>query len=55
MLDELAGIQTVEVILATHCGRRICKHCGSKPAEHQATPRHKLGRTPPRSPEAVDL
>ena len=55
VLDEIAAIQSVDVILPTRCGRRIRKRCVSKPTEHQAILLHKLGMRLPRSLEAIDL
>jgi transposase len=55
VLDELAQIQTVDVILPTRCGQTIRKRCVGKPTEHQAILLHKLGLTLPRSLEVVDL
>ena len=55
VLDEIAMIQTVDVILPTRCGRQIRKRCVGKPTEHQAILLHKLGMILPRSLEAVDL
>jgi transposase len=55
VLDEIAAIQTVDVILPTRCGRQICKRCIGKPTEHQAILLRKLGLTLPRSLEMIDL
>jgi len=55
VLDELAEIQTVDVILPTRCGQTIRKRCVSKPTEHQAILLHTLGLTLPRSLEVTDL
>ena len=55
VLDELAQIQTVDVILPTRCGREIRKRCVGKPSEHQAILLHKLGLNLPRSLQVVDL
>jgi transposase len=55
VFDEIAAIQTVDVILPTRCGRTIRKRCVGKPTEHQAILLHKLGMTLPRSLEVVDL
>jgi len=55
VFDEIAAIQTVDVILPTRCGRTIRKRCVGKPTEHQAILLHKLGLTLPRSLEVVDL
>ncbi len=55
VLDEIAAIQTVDVILPTRCGQRIRKRCVGKPTEHQAILLHKLGMKLPRSLEVVDL
>ena len=55
VLDEIAAIQTVDVILPTRCGRQIRKRCVGKPTDHQAILLYKLGMTLPRSLEAVAL
>jgi len=55
VLDEIAAIQTVDVILPTRCGQEFHKRCVGKPTEHQAILLHKLGLTLPRSLEVVDL
>ena len=55
VLDEIAAIQTVDVILPTRCGRTIRKRCVGKPTEHQAILLHKLGLRLPRSLEVVNL
>lgn len=55
VFDEVAEMQTVDVILPTRCGERIRKRCLSKPTEHQAILLHKLGLTLPRSLEAVEM
>jgi transposase len=55
VLDEIAKVQTVDVILPTRCGREIRKRCVAKPTEHQAILLHKLGLILPRSLEAIDL
>jgi hypothetical protein len=55
VFDEIAAIQTVDVILPTRCGRQIRKRCVAKPTEHQAILLHKLGLRLPRSLEVVDL
>ena len=55
VLDEIAAIQTVDVILPTRCGRQIRKRCVGKPTEHQAILLHKLGMSLPRRLETVDL
>ena len=55
VLDEIAAVQTVDVILPTRCGRQIRKRCVGKPTEHQAILLHKLGLTLPRSLEVVAL
>ncbi len=51
VLDEIAKVQTVDVILPTRCGQEIRKRCVSKPTEHQAILLHKLGLSLPRSLE----
>ena len=53
VLDELAALQTVDVILPTRSGERICKRCISKPTEHQAILLSKLGLTLPRSLQEI--
>lgn len=55
VLDEIAGVQTVDVILSTRCGHELRKRCVGKPTDHQAILLHQLGLTLPRSLEAVDL
>jgi transposase len=55
VLDEIAAIQTVDVILPTRCGRQIRKRCVGKPTEHQAILLHSLGLSLPRRLEAVAL
>jgi transposase len=55
VLDEIAAIQTVDVILPTRCGQKIRKRCIAKPTEHQAILLHKLRMSLPRSLEAIDL
>jgi hypothetical protein len=55
VLDEIAAIQTVDLILPTRCGRQIRKRCVGKPTEHQAILLHKLGLRLPRSLERVTL
>jgi transposase len=55
VLDEIAAIQTVDVILPTRCGRQLRKRCIGKPTEHQAILLYKLGMRLPRSLEVVDL
>jgi len=55
VLDEIAAVQTVDVILPTRCDRQIRKRCVGKPTEHQAILLHKLGLTLPRSLEVVAL
>jgi transposase len=55
VLDEIAMIQTVDVILPTRCGQQIRKRCVGKPTEHQAILLHKLGMKLPCSLEVVDL
>ena len=55
VLDEIAAIQTVDVILPTRCGRQIRKRCVGKPTEHQAILLYKLGLTLPRSLKVVGL
>lgn len=55
VLDEIAAIQTVDVILPTRCGQQIRKRCIGKPTEHQAILLYKLGLTLPRSLEILGL
>ena len=45
VLDEIAAVQTVDVILPTRCGQEIRKRCVGKPTEHQAILLDKLGMT----------
>ena len=51
VLDELAKIQSMDVILPTRCGQEIRKRCIAKPTEHQAILLHKLGLCLPRGME----
>ena len=55
VLDEIAAIQTIDVILPTRCGQEIRKRCVAKPIEHQAILLHRLGLSLPRSLEVGDL
>ncbi|HEX4287014.1 MAG TPA: IS1634 family transposase [Terracidiphilus sp.] len=55
VLDEIAAVQTVDVILPTRCGQEIRKRCVGKPTEHQAILLHKLGLTLPRSLEIIEM
>jgi transposase len=55
VLDEIAAIQTVDVVLPTRCGQTIRKRCVAKPTEHQAILLQKLGMTLPRSLAAIEL
>lgn len=55
VLDEIAAVETVDVILPTRCGREIRKRCVSKPTEHQAILLHKLGLSLPRNLEMIDM
>ena len=55
VLDEIAAVQTVDVILPTRCGQEIRKRCVGKPTEHQAILLHKLGMSLPRSLEIVEM
>jgi transposase len=55
VLDEIAAIQTVDVILPTRCGRQIRKRCVGKPTDHQAILLHKLGMILPRGLEAIEM
>ena len=55
VLDEIAAIQTVDVVLPTRCGRKIRKRCVARPTDHQAILLHKLGMILPRSLEPIDL
>jgi transposase len=55
VLDEIAAVQTVDVILPTRCGRELRKRCVGKPTEHQAILLRRLGLTLPRSLEMVEL
>ncbi len=55
VLDELAAVQTVDVVLPTRCGREIRKRCIGKPSEHQAILLHRLGLTLPRHLEMAPM
>jgi transposase len=55
VLDEIAAVQTVDVILPTRCGRELRKRCVGKPTDHQAILLHKLGLTLPRSLQVSEL
>jgi hypothetical protein len=55
VLDEIAAVQTVDVILPTRCGRELRKRCVGKPTDHQAILLHKLGLTLPRSLQVAEL
>ena len=55
VLDELAEIQSVDVILPTRCGQEIRKRCIGKPTEHQAILLHKLGLSLPRGMERIEM
>ncbi|HLJ97810.1 MAG TPA: IS1634 family transposase [Gemmataceae bacterium] len=55
VLDELATIQTVDVVLPTRCGLEIRKRCVAKPTEHQAILLHRLGLTLPRHLEQMPM
>jgi len=55
VFDEIAQVQSVDVILPTRCGREIRKRCITRPSEHQAILLHKLGLSLPRSLEMTDL
>lgn len=55
VLDELATIQTVDVLLPTRCGLAIRKRCVAKPTEHQAILLHRLGLTLPRHLEQMPM
>ena len=55
VLDEMAAVQTVDVILPTRCGQEIRKRCVAKPDEHQAILLHQLGLSLPRSLEIFEL
>lgn len=55
VLDELATIQTVDVVLPTRCGLEIRKRCVVRPTEHQAILLHRLGLTLPSSLEQVPM
>jgi transposase len=55
VLDEIAAVQTVDVILPTRCRQEIRKRCIGKPTEHQAILLHKLQLSLPKSLEIVDL
>jgi transposase len=55
VLDEIAQIQTVDVVLPTHCGRTIRKRCVARPTEHQAILLYKLGLSLPRHLEIAEM
>ena len=55
VLDEIAAIQTVDVILPTRCGRQLRKRCVGTPTAHQAILLYKLGLTLPRSLETIEM
>lgn len=55
VLDEIATIQTVDVILPTRCGQIIRKRCVGRPSSHQTILLQKLGLSLPRSLEVVAL
>ena len=55
VLDELAEIQSVDVILPTRCGQEIRKRCIGKPTDHQAILLHKLGLSLPRGMEKIEM
>jgi transposase len=54
VLDEIAAIQSVDVILPTRGGQKIRKRCIAKPTEHQAILLNKLGMSLPKRLEALD-
>ena len=51
VLDEIAAVQTVDVILPTRRGQEIRKRCIPQPTDHQAILLHRLGLSLPRSLE----
>ena len=55
VLDELAEIQSVDVILPTRCGQEIRKRCIGKPTDHQAILLYKLGLCLPRGMERIEM
>ena len=55
VLDEIAAVQTVDVILPTRCGQELRKRCVAKPTEHQAILLYKLGLSLPKSLGIVDM
>jgi transposase len=55
VLEEINGIQAVDVVLPTREGVEIRKRCISRPTEHQAILLHKLGLRLPLSLAAVDV
>jgi transposase len=55
VLDEIAQVQTVDVILPTRCGRVIRKRCVTRPSEHQAILLYKLGLSLPTSLEVTEM
>lgn len=55
VFDEIAQIQTVDVVLPTRCGRVIRKRCVGRPTEHQALLLYKLGLRLPRHLETAEM
>jgi transposase len=55
VLDEIAQIQTVDVLMPTRCGRVIRKRCVGRPTEHQALLLYKLGLSLPRHLEIAEM
>jgi hypothetical protein len=55
VFDEIAQVQTVDVVLPTRCGRVIRKRCVARPSEHQATLLYKLGLSLPRHLEIAEM
>lgn len=54
VLDEIARVQTLDVVLPTRCGVEIRKRCVSRPTEHQAILLSKLGLNLPSHLEMAD-
>lgn len=55
VFDEIAQVQTVDVMLPTRCGKVIRKRCVGRPTEHQAILLYKLGLSLPRHLEIVEM
>jgi len=55
VFDEIAQVQTVDVVLPTRCGKVIRKRCVGRPTEHQALLLYKLGLSLPRHLEIAEM